>query len=139
MNKEVKLLDIVKRAAAFMIDSYIISFIILAFVLACGVIISVYEVKQGAFLIDHFELLIIGFMLFLIIVRDIPFGRSIGKRLLKMEIVRVDESRKPNIFMLFLRNVTIFIYPIEIIFYLFVFKGEKKIGDLISKTRIKYN
>lgn len=92
--------------------------------------------RVGAFFIDYVLILIIGVTagtvaadlngnveimgtvisvvgLVCILFKDI-FGQSIGKRIFKIKIV-TDEGQKPVIYKLILRNLTTFIWPIELL------------------------
>lgn len=64
--------------------------------------------------------------------KDVIGGQSIGKKIVHIKVVNVDES-KANLLQLIIRNITILIWPIEMIILLL---GKRKIGDVISKTMI---
>ena len=51
--------------------------------------------------------------------KDIAGGRSIGKRLLGYAIVNERNEQEPRKAVCFLRNLTIFIYPAEVLFGFF--------------------
>ena len=72
-----------------------------------------------------------------LIFRDILGSKSIGKKLLHLDIVDIDTNAKVNISRRVLRNITWILAPIEIIVYLI--NDGKRIGDIIAKTKvIKY-
>jgi uncharacterized RDD family membrane protein YckC len=75
------------------------------------------------------------FCIFIIIIKDIVGGKSIGKRIMKVEVVSTSSS-KLNIGRLMLRNVTFIIWPIEAIVLL---STRKRIGDIIAKTDVTYS
>ena len=64
--------------------------------------------------------------------KDVIGGQSIGKKIVHIKVVNEDES-KANLLQLIIRNITILIWPIEVIILLL---GKRKIGDVISKTMI---
>lgn len=64
--------------------------------------------------------------------KDVIGGQSIGKKIVHIKVVNADES-KANLLQLIIRNITILIWPIEMIILLL---GKRKIGDVISKTMI---
>ncbi|MFD0675192.1 RDD family protein [Cohnella sp. GCM10027633] len=67
--------------------------------------------------------------------RDVFEGRSPGKRVLGIAVRgKEDSDRVPGKFHLILRNITLIIWPIELI--ILVIKGQR-IGEMISKTQIK--
>ena len=68
----------------------------------------------------------------LFIGKDIIGGQSIGKRIAKIKVVD-SVGNIPNIIRLFIRNITIFIWPIEAIFILL---EKPRIGERITKTRV---
>lgn len=69
-----------------------------------------------------------------IIIRDCFNGQSIGKKLVKIKVVGVNgEEAKAR--QCIIRNLTIFIWPVEVMFL--IVRG-KTIGDIISKTITTY-
>ena len=65
-----------------------------------------------------------------LIFRDI-FGKSIGKVVFRLKITY--DSKMPHIFCRILRNITILIIPLEV---LFMITGNKRIGDMLAKTDV---
>ena len=64
--------------------------------------------------------------------KDIFNGASIGKRIVKIRVVD-ENSKKPQIYKLLLRNITLVIWPLEAYFLL----SEKiRFGDKITKTHV---
>ena len=111
-----------------------------------------------AFIVDYFTLIIFFIIMSFIPVNDIDFkmllvyslflclgitflytkdvfGRSLGKKIMGIKIVRVD-GKKPSIGRLLLRNITISIWPVEAIIVLL---GYEKLGDRLAKTRLIIN
>lgn len=65
--------------------------------------------------------------------KDVIGGRSLGKRLQKLQLVRLDGSPVSYTRMV-VRNLFIVIWPIEVIMYL-ANKGQR-LGDLVCKTTV---
>ncbi|MFE5318385.1 RDD family protein [Paenibacillus sp. NPDC056579] len=66
--------------------------------------------------------------------KDIFNGRSIGKRIFKLAVRDADNlNQVPNKFRLFIRNIPLVIWPLEIILLLII---NKRIGDLIARTQV---
>lgn len=66
--------------------------------------------------------------------KDIAAGRSIGKRLLGYAVVQESNEQPPRKAVCFLRNLTFFIYPAELIFGLF--SPHRKMSDYFTHTQI---
>jgi uncharacterized RDD family membrane protein YckC len=66
--------------------------------------------------------------------KDIYGGRSIAKRILKLQIVDVKTDKPANSLRCLVRNVTIVFWPIEVIFALI--NNERRIGDYIAGTKL---
>jgi len=68
----------------------------------------------------------------LLFLKDIVNGQSIGKRLMKIRVLKKDGS-KPSPRILVLRNLTLFIWFVDA--YLYFSKGER-LGDILFKTTV---
>ena len=114
-----------KRILAFVIDymSLMIFFMIMSFIPIDNL--------EYSFLIVYGLFLHIGIIFFYI--KDI-FGRSLGKIIMGIKIVCTD-GKKPSILRLFLRNITISIWYVEVVFVLL---GKEKLADRLAKTRLTF-
>lgn len=65
-----------------------------------------------------------------LIFRDI-LGKSIGKVVFRLKITY--DSKMPQFFCRILRNITILIIPLEVVF---VITENKRIGDMLAKTNV---
>lgn len=113
-----------KRILAFFIDVFVA--MILLFVL--GLLSNInFPLIMGK--IYAVILIISTFSLYL---KDIFRGQSIGKRILKIKVVDFDYN-SPNVLQLILRNITLFIWPVEALLFLL---DRPRIGDRIAKTKV---
>lgn len=70
---------------------------------------------------------------FLFLLKDLVFrNASIGKRALNLEILKSDNT-VPSVSTLILRNIFVFLWPIDAILIL---ANKRKIGDIIFKTKV---
>lgn len=114
-----------KRIVAFYIDNMIVSGVSMLIFL----IISNFDLVGIFYYFNWY--IIVG--LILTSLKDIVFrNASIGKKLLGIKIEK-DDGKLPSILILILRNIFAIIWPIDAILVLCT---NKKIGDLIFKTRV---
>lgn len=76
-----------------------------------------------------------SFAVFLIICKDCYNGNSIGKYLMKIQIVDIKKSTPANPFKCAIRNYFYFIWIVEFIMFLCSKNGER-LGDYLTKTRV---
>lgn len=69
-----------------------------------------------------------------LITKDI-FGKSLGKRILGLKIVSWYGYEQPRLYQLILRNILIFLIPIEAIFVV-IRKDHMRIGDHMAETKV---
>lgn len=68
--------------------------------------------------------------------KDVYQGRSVGKRVLRIAVRDIeDTSKKPGSIRLIIRNVTVFLWPVELL--LLILMG-RRIGDIIAKTQVTH-
>ena len=119
-----------KRLFAAFIDYCVICAAASAVIAVIG-LIARWDITNGALFIYWYLCLCVG----LLTVRDFAFrNASIGKRLLKLRIVKLDSSDLRPVD-LFIRNIPclLWLWPLEIL--LIVTRGER-LGDTWSKTEI---
>lgn len=80
----------------------------------------------------NYYLNIFGFSLYFN--KDIFSGRSLAKRIFKLQIVDVKTNRPANPLRCLVRNITIVVWPIEVIVGLI--NNERRIGDFIAGTKL---
>jgi uncharacterized RDD family membrane protein YckC len=70
------------------------------------------------------------------LIKDLFAGRSIGKRLFGLYVREYDDTDKiPAFYKLVLRNLFIFIWPVEVII-MYADKDKRRLGDMIAKTKV---
>jgi len=73
----------------------------------------------------------VGFIYFLFS-DALPNGQSIGKRILKIQVVNVKTMRPCSLGQSFLRNIT---FPLGVFDWIFIFFGShRRLGDFIAST-----
>ena len=119
------------RVLAFLLDCIV--FAILFVFINMGFILEQYigtSIMTKSFIVVYLISLLIvlsGFIL-----KDIIGGRSIGKRVTKIKVVK-KTGLKASWPRLILRNITILIWPIEALLLLI---GKERIGDFIAETKV---
>ena len=108
-----------KRLIAAAIDSYIVVFIITVPILLIGIEL------------DSWLLIAVGGVL--LCLKDVS-GRSVGKKLLKLNLLDVDSERAPSLIKRILRNISMVIWPVEVFFLL---SKRRRIGDVLFHTRVE--
>jgi uncharacterized RDD family membrane protein YckC len=69
-----------------------------------------------------------------LVFRDCPFKGSIGKRILKLDLLTEDGSKNVSVKQSILRNITMLILFVEIFYFL---KNKKRLGDKLAHTKIE--
>ena len=117
--------DVGRRIAAYLIDHIILSFMLVGFII-CAVMTG------------EFTLIILSIIGAIIIYtgKDLFGGRSLGKRALNMAVRKLDNTDEvPGKWRLFLRNITLIIWPIELI-VLLARDDNRRLGDMIAGTTV---
>jgi len=119
-----------RRIGAFLLDHFILSFI-------CIIPLVFYLRK------NHLENFFSWFFIFLFAamiiyaLKDI-FGRSFGKWVFGLSILNTDDlQNKPKVINRILRNITVYIWPVEAIIMLKSLDG-RRLGDKLAHTQIVY-
>lgn len=127
------------RLASMLVDHFAMTFIMM-FIVMPGFAISMFD----AFNLDHDPssfgfggmsfLFAFGFSAYFN--KDIFNGRSPAKRILKMQVIDNKTGQVANPLKCLARNLTIVLWPIEVIFVLI--DPKRRLGDKIAGTRIDY-
>ena len=127
------------RLASMLVDHFAMTFIIMAIVMP-GFALNMIDALK----LNH-EPISFGFgaMSFLFAFgfsayfnKDIFNGRSPAKRILKMQVIDNKTGQVANPIKCLVRNLTIPLWPLEVIFVLF--SPKRRLGDTIAGTRIDY-
>lgn len=124
------------RLITMLVDHFAMCFVMMILV-APGVI---YDMTQAfgnpntphKLFLGNYYLNIFAFSLYFN--KDIYLGRSIAKRMLKLQIVDIKTNQPANPLKCFVRNLTIILWPIEVIAALI--NNERRIGDFIAGTKL---
>ena len=114
-----------KRFKAFLIDITILSVLGISIL----VILMINVNKSFLFIFGLTTAGIYG----LFFCKDVINGQSIGKKILKLQIV-TENGKAANLWNIILRNIIALLQPIDA-FYMINNKG-KRLGDIICKTRV---
>lgn len=113
------------RLRTMFLDHFIMCFIIVPPLIIISLTIKVESIITFAFY----------FMLFIYMNKDFIKGKSISKRILGLRVVNYNTGESASNFKCFLRNMTIPIWPLEVIFSLF--SPTRRLGDLIANTKLE--
>jgi uncharacterized RDD family membrane protein YckC len=119
-----------------LIDHVIMTFVIMVFV-APGMMYDIMKTlgdpqTQPKLFLGNYYLNIFGFSLYFS--KDIFLGRSPAKRILKLQVVDVKTNKPANPIRCLIRNITVILWPIEVIVALI--NNERRIGDFIAGTKL---
>lgn len=128
-----------KRIGAMLLDHIVMTFVIM--IIAMPTMMSKFDqafsdeplAPKGA--ID-WSLILMCFGMSLYFNKDMIQGKSIAKRALKQEVVDIKTGEVASALKCFVRNLTIAIWPIEVIVVLI--NPSRRIGDFIAGTRVEF-
>lgn len=125
-----------KRAAAFLIDHFVIVYLIVTLTFGvAGDFIS--DENSGSMVSAMFSVMIPGFFLYFI--RDSINGTSLGKWVMGIKVCdRTNPDITPSFGRLLLRNLFIIIWPIELI-ALIASEEKRRLGDKFTNTEVVEN
>jgi uncharacterized RDD family membrane protein YckC len=131
-----KRLDAGTRLGTMFLDHMTMSFV-LTIVVAPGLILDMAEnfahsPAQPRIFMGNYYLNIFAFSLYFN--KDIYLGRSLGKRILKLQLIDIKTNQPASALKCFIRNLTIIAWPIEGIVALV--NNERRIGDFIAGTKL---
>ncbi|WP_165044436.1 RDD family protein [Dysgonomonas sp. ZJ709] len=116
-----------RRIKAIIIDFFIL------FILTIVLLVIILIVNKDKYDFIYCYALLMCIVYSTCFLKDIIGGQSLGKRIYKLQ-VKNDKGKVPPTKILILRNIFVFIYPIEIILC-FVNNG-RRLGDIILKTKV---
>ncbi len=120
------------RLWSMFLDHLLTTFILLVPILPF-VFLQQGRVEQGAPLSAGFQFAFLG-LLFLYFLKDSFNGRSLAKRVTKLQVVdnRTGEVATP--LRCFVRNLPVMIWPVEVL--VTFFSPQRRLGDLLAGTRV---
>jgi uncharacterized RDD family membrane protein YckC len=126
-----------KRIGAMLLDHIVMTFVIMIIVLPT--MMSKFDHAFGDELLApngaiDWSLILMCFGMSLYFNKDMIQGKSIAKRALKQEVVDIKTGEVASALKCFVRNLTIAIWPIEVIVVLI--SPSRRIGDFIAGTRV---
>jgi uncharacterized RDD family membrane protein YckC len=132
MNK----IDPGTRLGTMILDHFAMTLVIMIFV-APGMMYDMMQLfkNPGApprLFMGNFYMNLLGFSLYFN--KDIYLGRSIAKRFLKLQVVDVKTGMPANPLRCLVRNLTIAVWPIEVIMALI--NSERRLGDYLAGTKL---
>ncbi|RAV97794.1 RDD family protein [Pseudochryseolinea flava] len=128
------------RIGTMLLDHVLMTVIIMVVVMP-GVIYDIAQTfgnpnAQPKLMLGNYYLNLFAFPLYFN--KDIYLGRSLGKRILKLQLIDIKTGQPANALRCFVRNLTIILWPIEGI--LALANNERRIGDFIAGTKlVPYN
>lgn len=121
-------INFTQRLKAMMVDFS--SMIVVGFVL---MIISIIFENTIAIPSNYLNTFLVGTIYGIFFCKDICQGRSIGKRIFHLQVVSQDDT-SCSVLKLVLRNLFVFIWPIEII--VCMINPEKRLADFLLRTKV---
>lgn len=127
------------RVGAMLLDHLVMSFVIT--IIAMPTMISKFDQAFGDEALANkgaidWTLIVMCFGMSLYFNKDMIQGKSIAKRALKQEVVNVKTGEVASTLKCFVRNLTIAVWPIEVIAVLI--NPSRRIGDFIAGTRVDF-
>lgn len=138
MNLRVDKIDLSPRFISIFIDQFALGFV----AMICSLPLVILELFQGqglhndnSFETSKVQLFTAALIATVYFNKDIYLGRSPGKIKSNLQVVDVSTQKSATPFKCFVRNTTLFIWPIE--FIVTLFNSQKRIGDYIAGTELQ--
>lgn len=120
-----------KRLVSMLLDHFCTCFILAVPIVPFLFLTS--RPDENAALAPGMQFLFLGVML-LYFFKDSFDGRSIAKRITKLQVVDNRTGKPASVGKCFLRNLSIIIWPVEVLITLF--SSHRRLGDFIAGTRV---
>lgn len=136
---ETKQITAGSRIGAMFLDHIVMSFLMVLMlfpIMSFGFGDSLNDESLRSPFYSGWELYLMIFAVSLYFNKDIIQGKSIAKRALKQEVIDVKTNEIASPFKCLIRNLSIIIWPIEVIVVLV--SPSRRIGDFIAGTRVEY-
>jgi uncharacterized RDD family membrane protein YckC len=124
------------RIGTMLLDHFMMCVVVMIFV-APGLVYDITQTFGNSnvppkLILGNYYLNIFAFSLYFN--KDIYMGRSLAKRILKLQVVDIKTGLPANALKCFIRNLTVILWPIEVIVGLV--NNERRIGDFIAGTKL---
>ncbi len=124
------------RIGTMLVDHFIMTFVITIFAMP-GMVYDIFQTftnlnSEPKLILGNIYVNIFAFSLYFN--KDILLGRSPAKRLFKFQIIDYKTNRPANPIKCLFRNMTLILWPIEVIFGLI--NNERRVGDYIAGTKL---
>jgi uncharacterized RDD family membrane protein YckC len=127
-----------QRLSSMFLDHCILTITIGLLGMICALPLSLITIDKSYFLIKILGLILFGFVVFILVSlyvnKDIIQGRNPAKRVFKHQIVDKDTNKTASPLQCLLRNITLVIWPIEVIVVLF--NPSQRLGDKLANTKV---
>lgn len=126
-----------KPNIALRLASMLLDHIIMCFTVVPPIIIGsfFFTDKESAAAWGPYIQLFLFFLLVLYFLKDSFNGRSIAKRITKLQVINNTTGEVASVAKCFIRNIFIIIWPVEVVVSLF--SPQRRIGDFVAGTKVK--
>jgi uncharacterized RDD family membrane protein YckC len=122
------------RLVAMLLDPLIVTFVLTILGMPAFIFRTVVfghpNVAENPFSLNLFHV----FLISLYFNKDCYIGQSIGKRLLRFQVLDIKTGLPANALRCLVRNLTLLIWPVEVI--MSIINVERRLGDFIAGTRL---
>ena len=133
-DKRYQLATRMERFAAFLINfAVIVPFVLLHIFIdddSTGLLSLLKTLMVGT--ADSWKKLVV---IYFLILDGMPYGQSIGKRIIKIQVVRDDTGAPCTVGVSILRNFVLYVMPVIDIAFVFG-NNRQRLGEKIAKTRV---
>lgn len=131
------MIKIVNRLASMFLDHLVMTFVLVPLLIGVLVVLQLLLGDSYPDLVG--ENVMVGYMIFMMIfniyfLKDSYRGKSIGKRVIGLQVVNRNTNKPASSLQCFIRNLLIPIWPLEVLISLF--STSIRLGDLIANTRV---
>jgi uncharacterized RDD family membrane protein YckC len=122
------------RLGSMLLDHFVICFTLLPILIVLSMVLKLFNLSQP-FEAHPVETAAFYFVVVVYFNKDFIKGRSVAKRLMGSMVVDNKTGNQANEFKCLLRNITIPIWPLEVLVTLI--SPSRRIGDFIANTRVE--
>ena len=130
---EMKTASLGKRLGAFMID-FLIAACVQAMLFIPFIIIPLIQKQISGIEVTTRNLWLTLVTFSYLLLRDLPRGRSVGKKALRLQARGADAAPASPV-QLIVRNLFVVLYPLEAV-WLLATSGRKRLGDIAARTGV---